>query len=59
MRIGQTRNHAVIFDVSINYSNQWLGGCERLTVLPGPLFSTIFKVRLEEDSKCQEQKLKN
>jgi len=30
MRIGQTRNHAVIFDVSINYSNQWLGGCERL-----------------------------
>ena len=30
-----------------------------MTVLPGPLFSTIFQVRLEEDSKCQEQKLKN
>ena len=59
MRIGQTKNLAIVLNVSINYSDQWLGGCERLTVLPGPLFSTIFKVRLEEDSKCQEQKLKN
>ena len=26
MRIGQTRNHVIIFDVSINYSDQWRAG---------------------------------
>jgi len=54
MRIGQTSNHAVVFDVSINYSDQWLGGYERLTVLPGPLFSTIFQVRLKQDTQTPE-----
>ena len=30
MRIGQTKNHVIIFDVSTNYSVQWrAGGYER------------------------------